>query len=144
MKYRLTLFVFLLVVSGSEAKFRLLPHDSLSRWSFEYHFGTVWNARLPLTIKQAGYPDIYLAKAEFYSEPFVSPHYWDWRFTKWFKNQGVSFEAIHHKIYLRNKPPEVKRFGISHGYNMLVFSYMRNMGYFDLHLGGGSVLLYAV
>jgi hypothetical protein len=120
--------------------FTLLAQSS--RWSFELHGGGVYNARLPLIIKQEGYPDIRIEKAVFHSEPFVSPFYWDWRFTKWFKNKSIEFEAIHHKLYLINKPIEVQRFGISHGFNMMMFNHGRQIKSFIGRVGLGSVLLH--
>ncbi|MBK7129224.1 MAG: hypothetical protein IPM74_08105 [Crocinitomicaceae bacterium] len=119
-----------------------LPHEQRPRWSFEYHLGAVYNFKTPLTFTQAGFEDIKIQQAVFESEPFVSPHYWDWRFTKWFDQFGISFEAIHHKIYLKNKPDDVQRFGISHGYNMLVFSYNKAFRWYHIALGGGSVLMH--
>ena len=118
------------------------PHDVRPRWSFEYNLGGVYNFPLPLTIVQAGYHDIYIEKAIYETEPFTSPHYWDWRLIKWFGKSGISFDGIHHKLYLKNKPPEVQRFGISHGYNMCIFSYVRNCKWFNWTVGAGSVLLH--
>ena len=93
------LLIFISVASMAQAQKELsaLP----PRWSFEFHLGMAYNLKLPLTIVQAGYPDIDIAMADFKSESLTAPYYWDWRFTKWFARGGVSFEAIHHKIYLR-------------------------------------------
>jgi hypothetical protein len=131
-------FYFVLLPLSAFAAYQ--PHDDRPRWSFEYHFGGTYNFELPLTIVQAGYPDIYIKRAIYETEPFTSPHYWNWRFTKRFETWGLSFEAIHHKIYLKNKPAEVERFGISHGYNMLILSYIKQYPWFNLCFGGGTVL----
>lgn len=113
-----------------------------TRWSFELQFGVVHSLDLPLTIYQQGYPDIRIKKANFYSEPLIDPPYWDWRFTKWFKNKSIEFEAIHHKFYLKNLPAEVQRFGISHGYNMLMLNHGRQVGKYILRAGAGSALVH--
>src|SRR5690606_27263758 len=113
------------------AQLKLKPHHNQSRWSLEYHFGGALNMKLPLTIVQDGYPDIYIAKADFASESFTGPHYWNWKAAKWFGKHGITIEGLHHKIYLRNKPDEVQRFGISHGYNMCILSYNRNFNWFN-------------
>lgn len=115
---------------------------SQTRWSFELQFGVVQSLDLPLVIKQQGYPDIIINKADFYSEPLVDPPYWSWRFSKWFKNKSIEFEAIHHKFYLRNKPAEVDRFGISHGYNMVLFNHGRQLGKVILRAGVGSAFVH--
>jgi hypothetical protein len=127
----LTCFVF---ASGQESGGR--------RWSFELHGGIVTNLRLPLVIKQDGYPDIRIERAHFRSEPLISPFYWDWRFSRWRGNKSLEFEAIHHKLYLVNKPPEVERFGISHGFNMLFLNYGCEAGKFIFRAGLGSVLMH--
>lgn len=112
------------------------------RWSFELHGGLVHNLRLPLTIRQAGHPDIFISKAEFYSEPLNDPFYWDWRVTRWVDKKSIEFEAIHHKLYLKNLPPEVEWFGISHGFNMLMFNYGIEIRKLIFRAGLGSVLIH--
>lgn len=111
-------------------------------WSFELHGGVVTNVPLPLTIKQKGYPDIFIRGARFYSEPLISPYYWDWRFAKWSGKHAIEFEAIHHKLYLKDKHPDIQRFGISHGFNMLTLNYACLFKYFIFRNGIGSVLLH--
>lgn len=129
---------YIIVVSLFLAPFT----QAQSRWSFELHGGIVHNIDLPLVIKQKGYPDIRIEKADFYSEPLNDPPYWDWRFTKWFNNKSIEFEAIHHKLYLKNRPPEVEWFGISHGYNMLMFNHGRQLKHIIVRAGMGSVLVH--
>lgn len=115
---------------------------SQTRWSFELQFGVVHSLKLPLAFYQNGYPDIKVSKADFYSEPLNDPPYWDWRFTKWFKNKSIEFEAIHHKFYLRNLPADVQRFGISHGYNMVMINHGRQFGKYIIRAGAGSALVH--
>lgn len=142
MKLKGAVVLFFLAMITQSLAFEYLPHEKRPRWSFDYNFGGVYNFKLPLTIIQEGYPDIYIDKAIYITEPFTGPHYWDWRFTKWFDKFGISFEGIHQKIYLQNKPPEVQRFGISHGYNMCVFSFVKSFRWVNVALGAGSVLMH--
>ncbi len=111
-----------------------------NRWSFELHGGVATNLRLPLLIRQDGFPDIRIPKAHFAAEPLISPWYWDWRFTRWRYGKSIEFEAIHHKLFLVNLPSEVQRFGISHGFNMLFFNRSFQKNTFVLRPGIGSVL----
>lgn len=137
MKYK-TRFLIVLCVG-------MMLHSGLqaqTRWSFELHFGVVHSLDLPLTFYQQGFPDIKVAKADFYSEPLIDPPYWDWRFTKWFKNKSIEFEAIHHKFYLKNLPTEVQKFGVSHGYNMLMLNHGRQVKKFILRAGLGTALVH--
>lgn len=99
------------------------PLFSQSRWSFELYGGGVYNARLPLVIKQNGYPEIRINKAIYHSEPFNDPFYMGGRISKWFDDKSLELEFLHHKLYLINKPPEVERFSLSHGYNMLTVNH---------------------
>ena len=111
-------------------------------WSFELMGGMVYNVPLPLVIEQNGFPDIRIHKALFCTEPLVSPWYWDWRFARINKLQHFEFEAIHHKLYLLNKPAEVERFGISHGFNMFFINYGRDWHKLILKAGAGPVVIH--
>ncbi|MBI4647410.1 MAG: hypothetical protein HY738_12690, partial [Bacteroidia bacterium] len=65
-------------------------------WSFELFGGVPYNVPLPLIIKQNGYDDIRIT-AKYFSEPFISPYYWVWRFNRQNNGHGWEFEAVHHK-----------------------------------------------
>lgn len=106
------------------------------------HGGIVHNLKLPLIFRQSGFEDIQIRKAEFYSEPLNDPYYWDWRFARWVNKKSFEFEAIHHKIYLKNLPPEIQRFGISHGFNMLTLNHGREWRGIIFRAGIGSVLIH--
>ncbi len=136
LQYSYFLFGFLMLFCIS------IESKSQRYWTFELHGGWAGNLPLPLRIKQQGHPDIYIKKAKFYSEPFISPYYWDWRFCKHIDKHSFEFEAIHHKLYLENKPPEVQRFGISHGFNILTLNYGYKFKHFIFRNGIGSVLMH--
>jgi hypothetical protein len=110
------------------------------KWSFSFHPGTAYNVPLPLTIMQDGHPDIRLAEARFDTEPFTLPIYWDWRITRLYNHRSWNFEAVHHKLYLRNLPDEVQRFHISHGFNILAISRGVFYDHFHIRYGLGIVL----
>lgn len=94
------------------------------RWAFELHGGNAYNVPAPLVIKQHGYSNIRMV-ARYRTEGFVLPVYWDWRLSRWEDGRSWELEAIHHKLYLTNTTPEVLRFSISHGFNILTI----NRGY---------------
>ncbi|MHC1707018.1 MAG: hypothetical protein AB9842_05790 [Bacteroidales bacterium] len=135
MRIRRFLFLVVLICPG-------ISLQAQKYWSFELMGGVVYNLPLPLVIEQQGYPDIRIEKALFSTEPFISPYYWDWRFTRATGIHRFEFEAIHHKLYLLNKPAEVERFGISHGFNMLLFSYGQERSGFIIKAGAGPVLIH--
>lgn len=118
----------------------LLPATfAQSRWSFELHGGEVYNVPMPLTIKQQSYPDIKLT-ARYHSESLILPVYWDWRFSHWKNDKSWEFEAIHHKLYLDNTTPEVQKFNISHGFNLLMVNRGFDKKTFRYRAGIGVVL----
>lgn len=120
----------------------LYANEKIKQWSFELHGGVVYNYPLPLIFEQKGYPDIRINKAIYRSEPLNDPYYWDWRFSRWKNNRSVEFEAIHHKIYLANKPADVQRFGISHGFNILTVNRGWRNRICIFRAGLGSVLVH--
>jgi len=113
--------------------------NAQSRWSFELHGGEVYNVPSPLIIKQQGYPDINFS-ARYRTDPFSLPIYWDWRFCRWQNSKSWEFEVIHHKLYLHNTTPEVQKFNISHGFNMIMLNRGFDKKKFQFRVGGGIVL----
>ncbi len=122
----------------------LIQHSANSQrfWTFELHGGWAGNFPLPLKIQQKGYDDIYIKKAKFYSESLKSPYYWDWRVSKHLDKHSFEFEAIHHKLFLKTSHPDIQRFGISHGFNILTINYSRKYKYFIFRNGIGKVLVH--
>lgn len=129
--------ILLIVITGN-----FINANAQKKWSFELHGGGVYNLKLPLILRQTGYPDIVIKKAEYYSEPLNDPFYWDWRFSRWVKGKSIEFEAVHHKIYLKNPPPEVQWFAITHGFNMLTLNHGRQYKKMIYRAGLGSVLIH--
>ena len=113
--------------------------NAQSRWSFELHGGQVFNVPMPLTIRQEGFQDIKLW-ARFDAEPFVLPVYWDWRFSRWEAGKAWEFEVIHHKLYLSNTTPEIQKYNISHGFNMLMFNRVFQKKFVRVRVGAGVIL----
>lgn len=108
-------------------------------WTVEYCGGTVYNFRTPLTIRQSGFDDITL-HARYETRPFELPPYYSLRLARWKENRAWEFEFIHHKLYLRNKPPAVQIFSITHGYNILMANRAWEYRDFIFHLGAGCVV----
>jgi len=112
-------------------------------WSFELMSGLATNAPARLRIKQTGFPVIAIT-ANYKSESLVTPVYWVWRFGCWKKKGGWEFEAVHHKIFLKNLPQDVQRFSISHGLNLLCINRSFKLSHwFIIRLGAGPVLAHA-
>lgn len=116
-KIRFFVIVFILIWN--------YPVTSQTKWAFEFCGGAPLNFPAFIKVHQEGYSDIIISDARFYSEPFTLPPYWDWRFSRMKKKHVIELEAIHQKLYLKNMPPEIKRFSISHGFNMFFINYGR-------------------
>jgi len=133
MNYKLALLTaFLLCIFSIE----ILPQSKLV---FELGTGLPYNFPVPLTIRQNGESTIHLT-AQYESRPFEIPIFWDWRIGYWSGSDGWELEAIHHKLFLENKPPQVEQFDISHGLNLVIINrcFLRNG--FIFKVGGGIAL----
>ena len=109
-------------------------------WEAQIKPGWVYNVPSPLVIKQNGFEDIRM-NAKYYSEPFKFPVYLATQIGRWADNKLWELESIHHKLYLGNKPPEIKIFTISHGFNMVMINrgWMFREGLI-YRVGAGAVL----
>ena len=110
-----------------------------SHWSFELHGGEVYNVPMPLSIFQDGYPEVKLT-ARYNTEPFRLPVYWNMRLGRWQSNKMWEVEVIHHKLYLENTTPEIQKFNISHGFNLVMLNRGFNKKMFRYRFGAGIVL----
>jgi hypothetical protein len=111
-----------------------------ARWTLDMSMGQPINLHGPLTITQAGQEDIDLT-AEWETRPFEMPFYWDIRVTYWpSPTRGWALDFFHHKLYLKNEPPDVQHFEHTHGYNMFTIQRLWRLSGFVLSAGGGLVL----
>ena len=110
-----------------------------TKWTFEILGGEVYNLPMPLTIRQKGFSDLKLT-ARYRTDALTLPVYWDMRFSRWLNNKSWEFELIHHKLYLDNATPEVQKFNISHGFNMIMVNRGFDKKKFRYRAGAGIVL----
>lgn len=110
-----------------------------SHWAIELHGGEVYNVPLPLSIHQNGFPDLKMT-ARYSTDPFKLPIYWDMRFSRWQDEKSWEIELIHHKLYLSNTTPEIQKFNISHGFNMLFLNRGFDKYRYRFRAGTGLIL----
>lgn len=120
----------------------LLPLFSLGQgrsWEVGIAGGAVHNFRTPLRIQQTDAAPIHL-KASYGTEPFTPPVYYDVRLSSWKEKKGWELKFTHHKLILRNKPPEVQRFSITDGFNLLTLNRVWQIKGLSWSAGAGVVI----
>lgn len=115
------------------------PAHAQARWSFELFGGTAHSFRTPLTLRQAGEPDVRVT-ARYSTRPLADAPYYAYRFARWSGGAGWEAELVHHKVYLENPPPEVQHFEVSHGYNLVTLNRAWLRGATVLRAGAGVVV----
>ncbi|HTC21105.1 MAG TPA: hypothetical protein VK859_09670 [bacterium] len=127
------LTAFLLLWGAAESA----PAQTLS---LELMAGSAYNFPTPLTVHQAGYPDIHLT-ADYNTEPFgpYTPYY-AWRFSLWDKDEAWEFEQVHHRLFLTDPPPEIQNFSIHFGYNFFLLGHAWKRGDFIFHADAGILI----
>lgn len=117
-----------------------LPGSPLAaQFAVEGFLGSAASAHTDLTIRQAGFPDLSL-NARYETRPFDDAPYYALRLSYWFGRWGVMAEDLHHKLYLANTTPQVRRFNVTYGYNLLGVGPMYRLGEWALVGAAGIVL----
>lgn len=117
----------------------IAPIQGLSaQWRVEAWFGDAYNLGTPLTIEQAGQPDLHI-NADWSTRPWRPTWYYSGRISKWSGNSAWAFEYMHHKLYLDNPPPEVGTFRITNGVNNLLIERHWRLNGWEMGVGGGPV-----
>jgi hypothetical protein len=116
------------------------PAGAIAGWTVQLSTGSSYSFPSPLTIKQDGEDDIHLT-AEYETKAWATQApYYDLRIGKWKDGTAWEFESLHQKLYLKNKPDEVQKFSISHGYNMNMLNYAVSRYGFIYRAGFGFVM----
>ncbi len=92
-----------------------------------------------LTAWQEGYPELKFT-AHYSVKPIEKSTYYAWRIARWKGKRAWELELVHHKLYLDNPPPQIQRFQITHGYNLLTVNRAWDKGKYILRAGAGLVI----
>jgi len=101
--------------------------------------GFCWVPPVPLTIRQEGYSSIFLW-AHYNTASFRLPLYYSIRLGYQSGVTGWEAEMNHLKVYLKNNPPEVGKFSVSHGYNQFLINRLFCRKEMNLRAGAGIVI----
>lgn len=117
----------------------LIPTVGLrAQTTFELFVGTSVSVPTPLRITQEGEEDLGFT-AEYSTRPFRGTPYYAARLGFWAGDRAWLIDFIHQKLQLENLPPEVQRFNISNGFNILALSRGWKRGNLVFTLGAGIV-----
>jgi hypothetical protein len=112
---------------------------SESVWSIELGTGTAYSFSTTLKIEQTNQPEIRFT-ADYQTRPWQDAPYYEWRISRRSDRAAWELEFLHHKLYLKNNPPDVQHFEVSHGYNLLLVNRMWKLRFLDIRAGGGIVI----
>jgi hypothetical protein len=110
------------------------------RTTLELMTGSADNLPTPLTVRQAGHPDVSIT-ADYETRPFgrYAPYY-AWRLTRWNGNHGWELQHVHHRLFLANPTAEIERFEIHFGYSYLLVGSAWRTGDWIVHAAGGAII----
>ncbi|HET9870713.1 MAG TPA: hypothetical protein VFR02_09500 [bacterium] len=116
------------------------PRTALAGFSLELMGGDALNFPSPLSIHQAGYPDLDFT-ARYDTRPYnaYAPYY-AWRASLWDGSQAWELEQVHHKLFLTDPPPQVQAFAIHYGYNYFFVNHAWRYPDLILRLGTGPII----
>lgn len=109
------------------------------RWRAELALGGAHSLGSTLTVEQADHPAIAL-EAGWATRAFESPFYYALRLARADARGVWALRLIHHKVHLQNTTPEIERFAVSHGYNLLTLERAFRLGGLELWAGAGLVI----
>jgi len=102
--------------------------------------GVAYTLPSKLKIHQEGHNDI-VFMARYEVRPFTLPIYYSIRAgCSINESMSLEIEFNHLKLILVNEPDEIQRFTVTHGYNQLWFSFLKEFRTFDARVGIGPVI----
>jgi hypothetical protein len=119
----------------------LAPRCAQAQVELQAFLGSSVSAPTPLTITQAGQPDLHFT-AHWATRPWLDTWYYAGRIGLWRGDRGWLLDFTHHKIYLTDGPAEVQRFRITNGMNMITLSRGFRRGPLSFALGAGPVITF--
>jgi hypothetical protein len=108
-------------------------------WRVEGSLGVAHSLSSTLTVEQEGFPTFEL-DADWEGRSLESPLYYGLRVARGDARGAWALRFVHLKVYLANPTPEVERFSVSHGFNLLTLERSFPLGGFDLWAGLGIVI----
>jgi opacity protein-like surface antigen len=108
-------------------------------WAAEVLIGDAFNFDSRTRIHNAATSGSAFA-GDYETRGFEGPVHYAWRVTRWEQDRGWELELLHHKLYLRNRPPGVDALSVSHGFNILALGRAYALDPWRLRIGLGPVI----
>jgi hypothetical protein len=105
--------------------------------------GSAVSLPLPVTIAQAGEPDISFT-ARWKTRPTHPTWYYAWRLGIWNGDRGWRLDHTHHKLHLTNFPADVEDLRITNGYNIVSVSRAFRSRRLTYSFGAGPVITFPI
>jgi hypothetical protein len=109
------------------------------RWRAELAVGGAHSFDSTLRVEQAAFPALTI-EAGWATRSFDSPVYYAWRLARADGRGAWALRFVHHKVHLEDTTPEVERFSVTHGYNLLTLERAFVVRGFEISAGGGLVI----
>lgn len=119
----------------------LLPASGLAQpvWHVEADLGVARSFGSTLKLEQDGF-DTLSIDARWSGRSLESPLYYAWRVARETAARAWALRFVHLKVHLENTTPEVERFSVSHGYNLLTLEHGFELRGLWLWVGAGLVV----
>ena len=108
-------------------------------WRVEGALGGAHSFASPLTVEQGGFLALEL-DADWDGRSLEPPFYYGLRVARGDERGAWALRFVHLKVHLADPTPEVERFSVSHGYNLLTVERSFPVGDLDLWGGFGIVI----
>jgi hypothetical protein len=113
--------------------------DERLRVAGEIGTGTAFSLPMTLTVRQSGFP-VLEHHAHYATRPLDDAPYYAWRLGLWRHDRAWELQLTHHKLYLTNPPPEIEKFQVTHGYDMVTAGRAWRLPGVTVRAGAGVVI----
>lgn len=108
-------------------------------WSVEIMLGDAYNFDSRTRIEH-GQHERFSLQGEYDTRGFQSPLHYAWRVARWQEDRAWELQLLHHKLYLRNRPPGINALSVSHGFNIVTLNRAIEADGWRFRFGAGPVI----
>lgn len=113
--------------------------DEEPAWSLEVLIGDAINFDSRTRIQYAQNNPVVL-DGDYETRGLESPLHYTVRIARWDQDRAWELQLLHHKLYLRNRPPQVDALSVSHGFNIVALNRAFAANRWRFRIGLGPVI----